>query len=556
MVPAMPTRAEMWERVAGDGAEVDLLVVGGGITGAGVARDAARRGLSVALVEMRDLASGTSSRSSKLVHGGLRYLEQFELGLVFEAVAERGVLSRIAPHLVTPLPFLFPIYESSRVGLAKLSAGMWLYDGLSLFRSHRLHRTLRRKATLEAEPALEADGLVGAPLYWDAATDDARLTLETALDAASHGATIVPWCAAVGWLRDDGGRVTGAVVRDHVGADEGRIRARAVVNCTGPWTDATLSLAGRPRPPMLRRTKGVHLVVDAARLPVRHAVVMEHPEDRRVLFAIPWGDRAYVGTTDTDFDGDPNEVAASREDVDYLLEAVNRYFPTHALGPEDVVSTWAGVRPLVAPPEGDAIDESSVSREHTIQAGHDGVITVAGGKLTTYRRMADEIVDAALAGLGADHRALSPARTGKDPLPGAADLQAGDAAGQIAQVAALGGLPEPVARALVGSYGGRAEGVAGLCAEAPALAAPLVPGRPEILAQVDWAVREELASRLSDVFVRRTQLFFRDRAQGLDAAERVADRMAALLGWDAARRNAELTEYRAEVALSRRWQEG
>ncbi|MEM1418691.1 MAG: glycerol-3-phosphate dehydrogenase/oxidase, partial [Myxococcota bacterium] len=382
------TQPAMWAALR-DGGPFDLVVVGGGITGAGVARDAARRGLRVALVEQRDLAYGTSSRSSKLVHGGLRYLEQGEVAMVFESVSERRTLMHLAPHLVAPLPFLFPVFESSKKSLLVIRAGMWIYDALALFRSYRRHVTLGREGVIEAEPGLRREGLRGSPLYYDCATDDARLTLETALDAAEAGAVVATGARVRRLVKNVRGEISGVVVESTLaGRDAGRtvsLEARVVVNATGPWTDAVRklsSLPGKERRRLLRPTKGVHVVVDRAKLPVQHAVVCVHPDDGRVLFALPWGDRSYLGTTDTDYRGAPEDVAATGEDVAYLLAAARHYFPEHPLAREDVLSTWAGLRPLIAP-EGAGLSASDVSREHEVLTDADGLVTVAGGKLTT-----------------------------------------------------------------------------------------------------------------------------------------------------------------------------
>jgi glycerol-3-phosphate dehydrogenase len=538
----------------------DLLILGGGVTGVGVARDAARRGLRVALLERADLASGTSSRSSKLVHGGLRYLEQYEFSLVFESVSERRVLMDIAPHLVRPLGFVFPVFSESGRSAAIIDAGMWLYDGLSLFRSPKLHRRLSRKACAKEEPALRREGLSSAELYYDCATDDARLTLETALDAARAGAVVATWCPAVRLLHDERGRIFGVEAHDLLGDQRFEVRARAIVNATGPWSDALRAeaLGGRARP-LLRPTKGVHVVVDRASLPVQHAVVLTHPGDGRVLFAIPWGERTYVGTTDTDWAGDPAEVAADRADVDYLLAAAAHFFPDHGLTPADVIATWAGLRPLIGQA---GVGESQVSREHHVEIEPDGMITIAGGKLTTYRRMAAEVVDRAVDVLRLSGMALDPLRapgTERDPLPGAVGWPRDDDEDQLVSgiLRASGGrLSEPSARYLAESHGMLGLDVAVLIASRPELAAPLVPGRPEPLGCVDWAVTRELAATLDDVLQRRTPLFFKDLDQGLGCAEKVADHMAGLLGWSPKRRDAEVGRYRAEVARSRAWREG
>jgi len=548
----------MWDRL---GRDVHLLIVGGGINGAGIARSAARRGLSAVVVERDDLASGTSSRSSKLVHGGLRYLEQLEFSLVFEAVSERRILMDIAPHLVNPLGFLFPVFKGDRRGLSTITAGMVLYDGLSLFRSPKLHRRLNKKQVAKEEPALRQDGLKGAPLYYDCSTDDARLTLENALDAADHGAVVATHASVVGFLRDENGRIEGATVEDRFTGRTKEVRACVVINATGPWTDSVLKMAGKEEgPDLLRTTKGVHIVVAHDKLPVRHAVVCFHPADGRVLFAIPWGDVTYVGTTDTDYDGDPAEVAADAADVDYLLECLGKYFPEHPITKDDVTCTWAGLRPLVRPPgKGGEVSESSVSREHRIVVGEDGLVTIAGGKLTTYRLMSEEVVDTAVKLLRLsgrlDQRLKSP-RTEDDPLPGAVNWPEDDDHAAVAQwVRDAGGdrISEATATLLADTYGVRGQEVARLVRQDASLAEPLVAGRPEILAQVDWAVRRELATTVVDVLKQRTQIFYRAADQGLAGAVAVADRMAHLLGWTEAERAGRLAEYEADVALSRAW---
>lgn len=556
----MPSRAQIVQRslqFVDRGGVYDLLIIGGGITGAGAARDAARRGLKVCLVEQDDLASGTSSRSSKLVHGGLRYLEQLEFSLVFEAVSERRVLMEIAPHLVQPLGFLFPVYKTSRRGVFTVNLGMWVYDGLSLFRSPRIHQNLNAKKVVALEPALNRTGLRGAPLYWDCATDDARLTLETALDAAENGADILSWSKVVGLLRDESGRVSGARVRDTIAGKERSVPARAVINATGPWSDRTRSLGEGGHKARLRPTKGVHIVVPKSRLPVDNAVVCFHPQDGRVLFAIPWGDRTYIGTTDTDYTGDPGDVCADASDVEYLLAASNHYFPAASLVSDDVIATWAGVRPLIG--QEDASDESAVSREHEIRVDTDFLITIAGGKLTTYRRMAAEVVDQAVSVLmlqGKLPDELRAARTDREPLPGARGWPDGDEGEKVLAAvieAGLGRIGGDTARNLASTYGMRGVDLAATAAADQLLAQPIVPGRPEIMAQVDHAVKLELAETTRDVLIRRTQLFFRDHDQGLGAVEKVAARMASLLGWDSSRETEEVLAYQEEVGRSRRW---
>lgn len=550
----MTTRARMWSALGAR--HVDILVVGGGITGAGIARDAALRGLTVALVESRDLAFGTSSRSTKLVHGGLRYLEQGELGLVFESVNERRVLARMAPHLVRPLGFVFPVFENAARSLGVVDAGLFVYEALSLFRSPRRHRKVSREALRHEEPALGADALQGAALYYDCATDDARLTLEVALDAARLGATIATHAEVVRLLRDEGGAVVGARVRCGLGGGEQDVFARAVVNATGPWTDSLLRLGGATRSRVLRPTKGVHVVVDREKLPLRHAVLLQHPRDQRVMFAIPWGERSYLGTTDTDADQDPGEVRATRADVDYLLEAARTYFPGHPLADEDVLATWAGLRPLLAPPEtGDHLSESQVSREHHLFVDRDGLVTIAGGKLTTFRVMAMQTVDEVVRRL--DLRAsggpLHDRRT-RRRLPAALDPEDRDAYACVrerARIAAGGMLDGAALDHLVLVYGGAAVDVAAYVGRDPRLAERLDGERHDVLAAVHHAVEHELAATVDDVLVRRTQAFFRAADQGLSAAPRVAAELGLLLGLSEDEQQRQVYAYRAEVARSR-----
>lgn len=554
----MATRQEMWDQL---GAEVDLLVIGGGINGAGIARDASRRGLSVVLVEMHDLASGTSSRSSKLVHGGLRYLEQLELGLVFESVSERRILLDIAPHIVNPLPFLFPVYKDSARGLTTINAGMWLYEGLSLFRSPKRHRNLDPDDIAREEPTLDRTDLKGAPLYYDCSTDDARLTLENALDAIKRGAVVVTRARASRFEKDSSGRIESVLIEDTLGSETKIVRPKVVVNATGPWTDRVRQMSLTGAGSLLRPTKGVHIVVEHNKLPINHAVVCMHPKDERVMFAIPWGECTYLGTTDTDYDGDPGEVYATAEDVDYLLAAARKYFPSQPLGRDDVISTWAGLRPLMRPADAEGVDESAVSREHQIVVGPDGLVTVAGGKLTTYRRMSAEVVDTAVSFLrltGQTPRNLRAAETDAHVLPGAVGWPDDDDHERVAErvrKAADPHLSIESARLLANTYGMLGLEIAQRVRSSPDLARPLIEGRPEIVAQIDWAVQEELAASVTDVMVRRTRLFYFDLDQGLGAVEDVGARMAGLLGWDDATRRAHEGDYRDEVARTRAWRD-
>ena len=527
---------------------VDLLVIGGGITGAAIARDAALRGFRTALVEKGDFGSGTSSVSSRLIHGGLRYLEQYDLHLVLEASRERRVLLRIARHLVHPLPFLFPVYRGARVPAWKLRCGLWLYDLLAAFRNVRLHRWLGRKATLRLEPGLRERDLRAAGLYYDAQTDDARLVLATMRSAAQAGALVASYAEAVSLLKPDG-LVRGATVRDLLGEETRVVRALVVVNACGPWVDAVRRLDAPDADPLLRLTKGAHVAVPRQRLGNTHAVTLTSPIDGRVMFVLPWADsdQSYIGTTDTDEDVSPDEVRATAEDVIYLLRSANAFFPQARLSPNDVVATWAGLRALLRP-DGN-LAPSQVSREHRITESASGLLTIAGGKLTTHRAMAQELGDRVAVRLRAlDGRPRAPRPpTHRLPLPGGetADLEG------LIKAAVERGASDATARHLVGTYGSEAAAVLNLVDKDRALGGRIVAGRPELWAEVVHAVEREMAVRLSDVLVRRLHLFYKTRDQAVPASSAVADRLAAALGWDGARRAEEVAAYLHLVKRSR-----
>lgn len=504
----------------------DLLVIGGGVVGAGIARDAAMRGLRVALVERGDLGSGTSSHSSRLVHGGLRYLEHGEFRLVFEALHERAVLRRIAPHLVHPLAFVFPVHRGDRVPLWKLLAGMWLYDLLAGTRNVRAHRMLGKRALLRAEPMLRERGLVGGARYWDCQVDDARLTLATARSAEAHGAALLTHTAVEG-LEFQGDRVAGARLVDTLTGERGTLQARVVVNATGPWSDALRRMEDPDAAPVLRLTRGTHVLVPRARLGHTDAVTLTSAVDGRVMFVLPWGEWSYIGTTDTDHDGSPDEVHATEADVTYLLRSANAAFPNARLVPEDVIATWSGVRPLVR--NDAALSTAAVSREHSILTGRGGMLSIIGGKLTTYRRMAAQMVDLVTATLARlDGRPRSPrASTDLEPLPGgsAADL------GPLRARAVDAGIDAATADHLAARYGDEMQAIINLVQADRRLAARLHRAHPAILAQVVHAVRRELACTVDDVLVRRLHLYYETPDGGRSAAAVTATMMAELLGW-------------------------
>jgi glycerol-3-phosphate dehydrogenase len=518
-------------------ARFDLLVIGGGITGAGVARDAAMRGLRTALVERDDFASGTSSRSSRLIHGGLRYLEHGWLHLVFESSRERRTLMRIAPHLVRPLAFTWPVYDEARVPLWKLGAGLMMYDALALFRNlGGNHRRLVRDEVLELEPQVRRERLRGGARYFDASTNDVRLTLATARAAASAGATVLNH-AEVRQLRRAGSHVTGAHVADRITGTEVDITARAVVNATGPWSDSIRRMADAHATTGLRGTKGVHVAVSRERVGNREALTILSAIDGRVMFVLPAGAFTIVGTTDTDYRGPVDEVRASRADVDYLLRSANAYFPAAQLEPTDVVAAWAGIRPLVA--DGGA-DPGSTSREHSIAWTVPGLLTVTGGKLTTYRSMAAAVVDRIARALGTMVRA---APTHQTPLPGG-DMRAFDEEAELA-TAQIG--VAPLAEHLVRMHGTAWRTVWGLAASDRSLAQPVVPTLPYLVAELHYAVEQEMALTLGDLLIRRLHVAFETRDHGLAAAPTVAQAVAPLLGWSEKDCDIQLEAYRQEI---------
>lgn len=522
-------RAECIRRLRAEPFEV--VVMGGGITGAAAARDAASRGLRTALVEARDFGEGTSSRSSRLIHGGLRYLEQFELDLVFEASRERRTLLRIAPHMVRPLEFLFPLYREGRVGRLTMTAGMWLYDALSLFRNIERHQMLSEGDVLWREPTLSPEGLLGGARYFDAQVDDARLVLATVRSAVEMGAAAANRLAAEILVEE--GRTRGVRVRDAEagGASEWEIRASVVVNATGPWSDETALEAGISREPLLRPTRGTHIHVRRDRIGHQRALIFESALDGRIMFVLPWGDLTLIGTTDEDYEGAPEEVRPTGGDVSYLLDSTNRLFPEARLTAEDVISAWAGLRPLVAGEAGE--DEDEVSREHVILEEIPGLVTIAGGKLTSHRAMAEEIIDRVVESLAAGGAAEpAPSATADRPLPGGDFESFEDLLGSLEKRAEAIGLDPSVLSPMAEAYGTEAEEVLDLAAERPDLCERVVADRPNIAAEILYSVREEMPVHVEDVAFRRTRLALEteDFAAGV---ARIAEIMKEELEWDA-----------------------
>ncbi len=469
---------------------LDVLIIGGGIVGAGIARDAAMRGLKTGLVEQRDFAFGTSSRSSRLLHGGLRYLAQGRVGLVREASLEKGIVHQIAPHLAAPLPFIFPTYRGNKHWvLWQLKIGVKIYDLLCGGRNLGKSTWLSRADVQTQVPGLAQRNLNGAVRYFDGFTNDARLVLDTLRSAEQHGATLLNYARFQSATRNE---FWECELEDQLTNETATVRARAVVNATGPWADGLSHSSVK-----LRVTKGIHVVVDRARVPVPDTVVMT--EGKRILFAIPWGERTILGTTDTDYAGDLNHVSADASDIEYVLSITNQFFPGAELQSVDVISCWAGLRPLVADPNG---KPSDISRSHEIRSPKPDWWDVAGGKLTTYRLMAEQTVDRIVGDLNLATRATLPCRTAREPLLPREEVNGFS-----------GVLPPPFSRHAVKHY----------CTH-------------------EWAVH------LDDVMLRRTSwhYYHRDAAQ---KAEQVADWMAELLDWTDEQQAEELVRYRELTSL-------
>ena len=530
----------------------DVLVVGGGITGAGVALDAASRGLKTALVERDDFASGTSSKSSKLIHGGLRYLQQKEYRLVYENLAERQRLLENAPHLVSPLPFLIPLFGKPGVvnkSVARVyRTALWLYDLTGGVRIGHRHEKVTREQALGHMPTLRADKLAAGFLYWDARSDDARLTLAVLRTAVlDQGAVAANHTSVTGLVTGDDGRVIGATVAPD-GGEPFEIRASVVVNAAGVWSDEVRTLEEGRDPHSIRPAKGIHITVPADAFPCDIAAVIPVRQDKRSIFVVSWGDQVYLGTTDTSWEGPLDDPSCTPEDVDYILAAANAV-SSRELTRADITGIWSGLRPLLAPDQKGAAHErtADLSRRHTVRTSSGGLITVTGGKLTTYRRMAEDTVDAVVGVLG--RRGLR-CRTKHLSLHGAPSGPRVDMVGGGAGVDVRRDPEHPGAERaalLAGRYGTEAPAVLAMAADEPELLEPLVPGLPYLAVEALWAVRREMAGSVSDVLDRRTLSSLRDARAAAASAGRVAALIGPDLGWDDARIRAEADAYAAHV---------
>ena len=536
------TRAAQLDRLKTE--KFDLVVIGGGITGAGIARDAALRGFKTALVERMDFAGGTSGKSARLVHGGLRYVETLEFRVVMEACAERQTLDAIAPHLIAPMPITLPIYHN-RSRYARVRLGMFVYDALGLYRNIHSHERLSAEELARAEPAVSQTDWVGAVRYYERRADDARLTLTTIQSAIRHGALALNYAEAQGLLKLQG-QAAGIVVRDQISGATLEVRASHVVNASGVWNDAVKSLdeAGLAR--SVRPNKGIHVIVPRPRLPLRAAVDFPAVGPKRTMYAVPWRETCLLGTTDDDYSGDLDEVHALSEEVAWILASANQTFAGANLSSVDVLSSYAGLRPLVHSGSQAAY---RAPREHHVTVSKSGLISIAGGKLTTHRAMAKDVVDRVAVRL---HR-RAPCRTDGVPL----DAQAATPEAMAALVAgleSLSGAAQPdCVQHLVSTYGSDSWQVLRLTAEQPELKRPIVEGLPYQYAEIAHAVMHEMASTLCDVMVRRLRLIHEAPQQGLRQAADVAAFMAPYLGWSPQDQAAQVAAYREQVALTRKF---
>lgn len=531
----------------------DLVIIGGGITGAGVARDAVSRGMTVALVEAKDFAIGTSSRSSKLIHGGIRYLENLEFGLVFEALSERRLLFEIAPNLVHPLRFVLPLYKDARVGMFKMGLGMWLYDALSMFEAPELHERLSADESLERLPLLQRKDLVGSYVYSDAYMDDDRLVIETLRSAVSQGALCASYLSA-----DDAELVDGKVrsigCTDHLSGRKLRLRGKHFVSTVGPWTDIVGSQLLKEWRRLLRPSKGVHLTFDRKRLQLNQAVVMAADKDKRIVFGIPRHEMIIIGTTDTDFSSDPYDVSTTSDDVRYLLGIAHEYFPGAKLTAEDIIASYAGVRPLV---DDGAESESKTSREHLILPDPRNVTFVAGGKYTTYRRMAEQTVEATLPNFSLEERVRFRRADTKRPLNDLATIESmGQAYLRADEWGREFGFTSNQVRFLVDRHGAEAYQMMHANRDRSEGEALGHTSEERLWAiEARHAIKHTMCFNLIDFYVRRSPLFLSRQDHGLALIALISRVFGSELGWSDSKRQAEAAAVQAYIRHELAWKQ-
>jgi len=533
----------------------DVLVIGGGITGVGIARDAALRGLKTALIEKDDFGAGTSSNSSKLVHGGFRYLKQGQFGLVREALVERKTLMDLAPHLVHPMTCILPVHRGSRADALLIPIGMWLYDTLAFGRKIGRHRMLSGEVFHKTEPGYRQEGVRKAVQYYDCWADDFRLVMATVQSAAQHGAVTANYVEAVDAIMENG-RVAGVLARDCFSGKEIPIRSCVVVNATGPWSDSVRRSLVQQQDRRVRLTKGVHLIVAIQDLPLQNALMQFAVQDRRPIFAIPWENSVLLGTTDTDYEADLNQIPSDRDDVDYILESFNYYFPQARLTYDHVVSTFAGLRPLIFE-EGKPV--SKISREYQIFEGPDSFFSIIGGKLTTYRTMAKRMVDRLVERLTVSHGVtLVKSRCVTDRVP----LFGGEMEGYeqfrkkwVSRLIDEFHLDRQIALHLIETYGTCIRTVLGAIEETSGGTERILPDLPYLWGELPYVMDHEMAQTLDDFLMRRTHIHLFDRRHGMDVYQEVADRMQKHLGWSDRGEDAQINRYKLGVRLAQRFRE-
>jgi len=504
------TRQKTISTATSDASIYDVCILGGGITGAGIARESALRGLKTLLLEKNDFAFGTSSRSSKLIHGGVRYLENFEFALVFESTQERALLWKNAPQLCHPIPFLFPTFKESKLPLWKLNLGLWLYDILATFKTPSRHRKYSAKKTIAVEPKLRSKDLVGSIFYWDGATNDARLTLANIIEAKNSGADVLSRFEITYTQYEPEKKLHKISALDHLSGKTHTFYSKTIVCAAGPWSDQALSQLGiKRKAKLLATTRGSHFVVKREHLPLNHAVVVVHPKDERVMFAIPWGDHTVVGTTDIFDECSPDVVHMNAEEVDYLIDAIKDYFPEAAFKRSDILSVWSGLRPLIRPSDEESASE--ISREHHLEWLDPGLLVIAGGKLTTFRKMSEDAVLKLLEKSkesGIHFETLKKASTKHLPIAPLA----------FPQEKRQGNIGESEAGRL------SPKDIVGIC-------------------------QDQMVLTLEDFMVRRTDLYYKEPNNGLDLLEKLKNDMMESLDWNEANWTKQVSSYRQFVEI-------
>jgi glycerol-3-phosphate dehydrogenase len=540
------TRQETLNRLQEE--KFDLLVIGGGITGAGIAYDAVMRGIKVALVEKGDFASGTSSKTARMVHGGLRYLQQFQLGLVRQSLREREILYKLAPRLVKPTPFIHLIRKGDKANYFIISIGMWLYDLLSFFRNYRLHRMLSLGKFKNLEPQIRIREVVGAAKFYDCLADDARFTLEIVRSAYYYGARVANYLKATK-LAKEAGRVSGAVLKDVISGKEIVVKSNVVVNATGVWADEIRLMDDPSAPKIVRANRGTHIILPKNKLKINNVVTFTGIDGKRGLYIVPWKNTCIAGTTDVDHQGNFDNVSASTEEVKFIIDSINAVFEDVNISFEDIISTYAGLRPLLK-----SEDESAylASREHEILISDQGLISVAGGKLTTHRQMAQEVVNEVVKILKKqfDVSKLPRCRTKEVPIAQEEfDLKAEELDDLYHRL----GLSLESLQRLFSIYGVGYRGIIDLILNNPELGGKLIPALPYLKAEVTYSVKFEMAMTLEDTLIRRLHIFHEAQDQGLSVAREIASLMGSHFGWDHVEIDRQFTLYKKEVKQNQKY---